>query len=163
MHEQTSQPIPQEIPEPIHQEIPQPIHQEKPQVIPQEKPHQMKRCSMCKSLRVTPKDFIRRNKQYKTCNFCSQRVCKKNRCENDNECDDTTVGENTDDEITVAQCLNKFFACFDTSNLDEGDLEDYNRLKYMFESIQMNQKSLLKDVVEFVNDCNDTHVHGIEY
>ena len=121
---------------------------------------QMQRCSMCKFMRVTPRDFIRRNKQWNTCNFCSERVCKKNQC---NDSEDIIVSENTDAEITVAQCLDKFFTCFDASNLDEDDLEDYNRLKYMFESIQMNHKSLLKDVIKFASECNDTHVHGIEY
>ena len=116
----------------------------------------MQRCSVCKTMRITPTDFIRRNKQWKTCNYCSVRVCKKNQCA-DNECGDNDTSDSG--KMTVTGYLDKFFACFDTSNLSEGDLEDYNRLKYMFESIQMNQNSLVKDIVEFVNDvdvCQNT-------
>ena len=111
----------------------------------------MQRCSVCKTMRITPTDFIRRNKQWKTCNYCSVRVCKKNQCADNNECEDNNNGNDT----TIAQCLDKFFTCFDPSNLNESDLDDHNRLKYMFESIQMNQNSLLKDIFEFVNDVDD--------
>ena len=131
------------------QSISQSMSQQTSQTMPQPmSQQQMKRCSMCKSMRITPTDFVRCNKQWKTCNFCSITVCKKS------ECDDDTDNNNRDD-TTIAQCLDKFFTCFDTSNLDENDLDDYNRLKYVFESIQINQNSLVKDVIEFVNDINN--------
>ena len=43
----------------------------------------------------------------------------------DNECENTTSGEDTDDEITVAQCL------------DGDDLEDYNWSKLRHNILNM--------------------------
>ena len=88
-----------------------------------------KKCSNCKSQRWYPKDFTRKNKEYKTCNKCSQRT-------------------KTGTSRSVYDILDKYFDIMET------DDTTMLALKHRFQNIQQEQMSIYNDLLTYVSKAN---------
>ena len=93
------------------------------------------KCSKCKMLRSNPTEFTRRDKVWKTCNHCSDRVKK----------------QTEPSEVDPNQSVELFFIHFDHSNLNDQDYEVYCSLRYRYDKLKTYQDDLNNKVYSFYN------------
>ena len=92
---------------------------------------QQQRCSACKCMRLAPTEFTRRNKEWKTCNYCSA---------------DKKIQSGPSQQYTES-----FFTKIIPSNLNEKQYEVYLKLKYQFEAVNAQRNQINSWVYAFNN------------